>query len=590
MSKKTKLKKQSKHKKLEARKVRQVPSWISPLLLGLLVVGTFLLRVVPGWDHVIVNGQVWFREVDAWYHMRLIDNMMVNFPIPLKWDMLVLFPDGMNVGYFPLLSWVVTIFGQVFNYELVGAFIPPILGALILIPIYFICKLLWKAWVGLIACLLVMILPTELFHRSLLGFTDHHILEAFFSINTILFLILLSKTDKLKWAILAGVPLGLYMSSWAGGLLLVLPIWIWFLISFFYKLRKGDSLNNFCRNISIVLGLGFLLLSPNILFIEGVKPYIIILGLLALSPSLLLLFSKRHLSWRTLLIGTVGCLLVSIVLAKIFIPDVFITARAVFMSPTSTIQEAMPTYPNVFMAHYGLSFLLFIGGLIFAIKRRGNLLLIIWCVFMFILVVSQRRWSYYFTISDSILAGYFIYLISGWVHKSTKVAVVVIMCAMLLVTTVKGTMGIAKLPGILPNDWYQACVWLRGNTPDIEGYYDLNPQEPPYGILSWWDYGDFITRIGRRVPCSNPMAQNPNIQWQVFLAQSEEDANSYLDGIEYLIVDSDMVTGKLYAIVGKAPSGTVVNENTFIYKLWNETTVTWTKVYQAGGVKIYGRS
>lgn len=585
MSRKTKLRKQSKHKK----EVRQIPKWLCPTILGLLVIGTFLIRVIPSWSEVIRDGQVWYREVDAWYHMRLADNMMVNFPMPLKWDMLALFPAGMNVGYFPLLSWIIVIFGQVFNYELVGAFIPPILGALVLIPIYFICKTLWKNWVGLIACLLVMILPTEFFHRSLLGFTDHHILEVFFLTSTMLFLILLTKDRKARWIILAGVSLGLYLSSWGGGLLLVLLLWIWFFLSAFNKLRKEEPIKTFCIDISVVLGLGFLFFLPNIFFVENIVPHVPLLGLMAISPTILYLVSKK-LNWKKILLGLIGCLILATILIQAFLPGIISAARSVFISPTSTIQEAQPAYPRVLMAHYGISFLLFIGGLIFAVKRKENLLLILWCAFMFILAVSQRRWSYYFTINNSILAGYFIYLISGWVHKSAKVAVVITICVILLATTIKGTIGISNLPSILPNDWYQACVWLRGNTPEIEGYYDLDVDKPDYGVLSWWDYGDFITRIGHRVPCSNPMSQDPEIQWQVLLAQSEDEANTYLEGINYLIVDSEMVTVKLYAIVGKAPSGTVINGNTFIYNLWNETTITWKKIHQDGAVKIYGRS
>jgi dolichyl-diphosphooligosaccharide--protein glycosyltransferase len=584
MSRKTKNK-----KKRQKKVIRKIPPWISPLILGFLVIGTFLIRVIPSWSEVIINGQVWYREVDAIYHMRLADNMMVNFPIPLRWDMLALYPAGMNVGYFPLLSWIITIFGHLFNYELVGAFFPPILGALTLIPIYFICKTLWKDWVGLIACLLVMILPTEFFHRSLLGFTDHHILEIFFLTTTILFLILLSKNRKLRWIILAGISLGLYLSSWGGGLLLVLLIWIWFLISAFNKLRKEEPIKTFCIDISIVLGLGFLFFIPNVFLVENIVAHVPILGLMAISPIILYLVSKK-LSWKVSLLGLLICLILSAILIQIFLPGIISAARSVFISPTTTIQEAFPAYPKVLMAHYGVSFLLFIGGLIYSIKKKENLLLIIWCIFMLILAVSQRRWSYYFAINNSILAGYFIYLISRWVHRETRYAVIITICIILLATTLPSTIGISRLPAILSDNWYQACIWLNKNTPEIEGYYDLNVDKPDYGVLSWWDYGDFITRIGRRVPCSNPMSQNPSIQWQVFLAQSEEEANTYLVGIDYIIVDLDMVTTKFYAIVDKAPSGTAVNENAFIFKLWYETTTTWNKIHQEGDVKIYGRS
>lgn len=587
MSRKTKEKKRKQH--LKQQQTRQIPSWVCPLGLGLLVLGTFLLRVVPGWNNVMVNGQVWYREVDAWYHMRLADNMMVNFPFPLKWDTLVLFPNGWNVGYFPLLSWIIVILGHVSNYELVGAFIPPILGALVLIPIYFICKTLWKDWVGLVACGLVMILPSELFHRTLLGFTDHHILEIFFLVCTILFLILLTKKRKLKWVILSGISLGLYLSSWGGGALLVLILWIWFLISFILKLNKKENVKVFCKDISIIFGLGTLIFFPNIFFILGMKPYLILFCLVSVSPLILELLSRRF-NWKIVLSGTIGGLFLVILGIHIFSPTLFSVARSVFLSPESVIQEARPVDLNVLMSHYGISFFLFLGGLIFAIKRKENLLMIVWCISMLILCLCQRRWSYYFTINDAILTGYFIYLIAGWVHKNTRQAVAIITCILLLATTIKGTIGIANLPGILSPGWYNACTWLRENTPEVEGYYSLNASKTSYGVLSWWDFGDFILRVGRRVPCSNPMLQTSEIQWKVFLASSEEEANSNLTGVDYIMVDYDMVSGKLYAIVQLDPNQVNITNDTFIIKLWNEETTTWKKVYQSNEVKVYGRA
>jgi len=284
MSRKTKA---SKKKKKQQVPVRKIPNWVYPTVLIGLIVGCFLLRTLPGWNKVFVDDLVLFRGTDPWYHMRLVDNMMVNFPWPLEWDMVALFPEGMNVGYFPLLSWMIAIPGQIFNYEVVGALLPPILGALTLIPIYFICKILWKDWVGLVACTFAMILPTEFFHRSLVGFTDHHILEIFFMACTILFLILIQKDNRLRWKILGGVSLGLYLSSWIGGLLLVLPIWLWFFGTFLYKHRKHEEVRPFCMDLFIVLGLGFLIYLPNIFFIKGTPPFALATGIIAVSPIVL---------------------------------------------------------------------------------------------------------------------------------------------------------------------------------------------------------------------------------------------------------------------------------------------------------------
>ncbi len=66
-----------------------------------------------------------------------------------------------------------------------------------------------------------------------------------------------------------------------------------------------------------------------------------------------------------------------------------------------------------------------------------------------------------------------------------------------------------------PDDWYDALLWMRNNTPDpgIDYYttYKLNETtgrydypESAYGVMSWWDYGHIITFIGHRIPNANP--------------------------------------------------------------------------------------
>ena len=579
----------TKHKKRKpVDRPISVPSWVWPTALGVLVVGTFLLRTIPSWDKIFVDGIIWFRGIDPWYHMRLADNMMANFPVPLEWDMMILYPHGMNVGYFPLMTWIITGLGQVFDYELVAVFLPPILGALSLIPVYFICKTLWKDWVGLVACGLIMLLPSELFHRSLLGFVDHHILEVFFLVCTLLFLVLLQQHRRVLWVVLAGVSLGLYMSSWTGGLLLVAVLWVWFVSIFMWRLKKGEPAFQFCKDMSRVFGIGLLLYLPNLAFIQGLYPSFLVFAAVAISPMLLLAMGDR-LSWKRVLQGLIGCVVVACVVAQLVIPSVFVTARSVFVDLTSTIQEVSPSTASMLWYHYGLSFLLFIGGLIYAIKNRQNLLIIMWCVFMLVLVLSQRRWSYYFIIANSILAGYCLYAILAKSRQAVRIVVCVIVCVVLVAPIIPATRSISNLSPILSGDWYNACVWLRHNTPNFDGYDELETPQAEYGVLSWWDYGNWITRIGRRTPCSNPMNQHLAIQWRVLLARGEEEANSYLDGIDYIMVDHEMVTGKLYAIYHIAPDGWPLNMETFIGMLWEDRATTWHKVHESGLVRIYAR-
>ena len=64
---------------------------------------------------------------------------------------------------------------------------------------------------------------------------------------------------------------------------------------------------------------------------------------------------------------------------------------------------------------------------------------------------------------------------------------------------------------IISNSWVETTEWLEAHTPDpgmdYLGVYQKDNfvyAKTAYGILSWWDYGHYITFIGKRIPVTNP--------------------------------------------------------------------------------------
>jgi dolichyl-diphosphooligosaccharide--protein glycosyltransferase len=137
----------------------------------------------------------------------------------------------------------------------VGAYFPAVLAALTVIPVFFIGKALFNRWVGVMAALLIAVLPGEYIGRTILGFTDHHVAEVLFSTTAVLFLILAIKaaggkqdgqepmtfnhvikgdrkviTMPLVFSALAGLFLGIYLITWLGALLFVFISAIYFII------------------------------------------------------------------------------------------------------------------------------------------------------------------------------------------------------------------------------------------------------------------------------------------------------------------------------------------------------------------------
>ena len=130
---------------------------------------------------------------------------------------------------------------------------------------------------------------------------------------------------------------------------------------------------------------------------------------------------------------------------------------------------------------------------------------------------------------------------------------------------INAAVAIAKEPRFAPsNAWYESLSWLKENTPDPFGdpdaYYEL--YEPPlkgkdydypesaYGVMSWWDFGHWITRIAHRIPISNPFQSGAGKAARFFTTQDETWANKIMDGVgsRYVVIDHESALGKFYSI------------------------------------------
>ncbi len=216
------------------------------LYAGLIVAAlfSFYLRAIIPWNRVFSGSSVIFSsETDAWYHMMLAKGTVINLQ-RLWFDPMTYFPHGTPLHFGPFLSWAITIFSYIFGLgqpsnhlvEVVGAFMPAVLGALLVFPVYFIGRELYGKSCGLVSALIIAVLPGQVLSRTTLGFTDHHAAEILFSSLTMMFLILALHSGKsmtfaavqsnwsafktpLLYSALAGVSLGLYIDAWSSGFL-----------------------------------------------------------------------------------------------------------------------------------------------------------------------------------------------------------------------------------------------------------------------------------------------------------------------------------------------------------------------------------
>jgi dolichyl-diphosphooligosaccharide--protein glycosyltransferase len=599
--------------------------WLWPALIGAVVLGAFLIRVVPQIGIVLVNGGVEFKEVDPWYHMRLVDNMVHNFPLPLTYDVYSLYPDGAEVGFQPLLTWLIVAIGYVVSLgqpsthtvELIGAFLPPIMGALICLPVYLIGREMGGKVVGIVAAFLVAILPTQLLFRSLLGFTDHHVFEVLLATTTAMFLLFAVARGRLRHAAFAGVAFGLYLLNWHGAVFFVFVLWLWFVIQFFYEWRRGGDLAYLAKVGIVAFGLATLIFAPYLATAAmELLPKVLMLCLALITPPMLLLASRLVKSWRrgVVLVAGAGCLGLAAACAvdlRMVLHALLLT-KAIFSGFGTTIAEAKPSSLPLFIQNYGVCFVLFLAGFILAVVKRQSPLIIVWSLVLFIAMVGQRRWGYYFAINASLLSAYFLWWAVSLIRQELRLATVGFCCVIVIAFPLVGSISdIVKAPNHITPGWHGAMVWIRENTPDplpVGSYYakSATPQ-PDYSVLAWWDYGHWITRIAQRVPLASPSHQLGNEIGGFFVAQNIEDAEAAIEGmnVRYVVIDGGIMTGKFHALVSYAnryregnflepynaarENLKVLRDGSMMARIYNGQADGYVMVYEKEDVRVFER-
>lgn len=250
-------------------------------------------------------------------------------------------------------------------------------------------------------------------------------------------------------------------------------------------------------------------------------------------------------------------------------------------SNVQTIAEERSTsILNLIFTQYGMMLVLAIGAIVAMLVRssykRGKnesfgketLLLFI---SLFILVISVRtiRFNYYLGPVVGILAGIAILKIVNFVGIPSELSEIRFyhLLAILLITVLFAPVLIVPIQGgVVYQDavsdqtqdsyeqWEGTLQWLSDNSPSdgIRQYErtsePYNYSNESYGVMSWWDYGHWITATGERTPVANPFQQNAGEASRYLLAQSPEEAESVIDDmdedaeVKYIAIDWQMAS------------------------------------------------
>lgn len=501
------------------------------LLLCIFGIAMLLIRIIPVYNAVFTNwpgehgNYVNFAADDAVYHMRLVHNTLYHYPWRIFFDPFSYFPYGMQVIFGPLFTLIVATTALIIGFgnpspELVnhvGAYIPPVMGALCLIPVYLIVRRIFGKTSAIISAFVLAFLPGEFLSRSTLGFIDHHVAEVLFSTVACAFFVyalvsfrITPKNNRtaLVYGLLCGITFGSFILIWQGAMLFGLIF-----LAFFTVQLLIDHINHndtryllFLASLTyippVMMLLPYTLAAPlSILPSCNIPILVVVFSIFIICYLLHIMFKRKQLTTNLVLtligvivfvmfivnesltffnafkdfhntVSTFGALTISEVRSAIIGPDGKFTAR-IFWSIYSWI---MP------LTLIGLGCL---GCCAYKKKHPAEIFLLIWTLVIIAITCKQVRFNYYLAINASILSGYAIYFLFNLIGyldfskkitaRRQKVGFLVLLCLVAFVIA-RPMYLLLKHNNLssgahITHEWYNTLLWLRTHTPDPQGSF-----------------------------------------------------------------------------------------------------------------------
>jgi oligosaccharyl transferase (archaeosortase A-associated) len=423
-----------------------------------------------------------------------------------------------------------------------------------------------------------------------------------------------------SWGILAGIAILLYVWAWPPGLMLVGIFGVFLLVVLPVEYLRGESPEHVAIVSGVALavaGVGFLV-SFNT-FEVSVTNFSLLHPAMAFAGAIGCVFMAwlaRAIEARDLprlyYPGTIfGLFALAALVMAVALPDLFgffvgQLERVVGFGSSATsltVAEAIPPRnPGQFLfGSYRLALVTAIAGAAVMVvrlalgrsrERAGILFVLVWAAFMTAATLTQQRFNYYLLVPVAVLNAYFVGQVLRYIGSTSArsnlrnletsqvlsvVAVVFLITAPLAIggsaATAAGSYA-DRSSGVGQDitGWDGSLEWLVNNTP-AEGTYgggnesmdrygtynrtdDFNYPDGAYGVLSWWDYGHWITTLGERIPTANPFQQNARQAANFLLAPNASRANEIArmpdgEGVRYVMIDwsmADPAGGPLFSV------------------------------------------
>ncbi len=546
-------------------------------MLAVILVVAAGLRLWGPWDDVLSGTRVNFLETDAWYHVRLAESQVRNFPHRVTIDPYAS-PGGQYVAVAPLLDTIVA--SAVFvtqgrdasaeYIERVAAIVPAIIGVLAVFAVWALATLAFDRRAGFIAGLLAAILPGHFLDRTLVGFVDHHALEVLLSFATLTLIAYGS-------AIGAGVSLGLYLLAWASGSYFVFILAVWLVLAAMLAPERRAATARFMA-IAAAIALAIVVVFQDPGLFRYNTQIAALAGLFVIAAVIGLLADRLMMA-----IGAVAAAMVAIVaVAWMVMPGLVnqvVTDLNRFRPDAArmAVLEARPLFlytgnwvwsqPWTFFRsgfYVGLAAVAALGFVTWRSRRVDHLLILCFTVANYLATLGQNRFGYYLVPSTALVISWLAIRILDWggvphagnpdpqikgvLPFQREIAVILVAGSVVAPNLVPAALTTTRAGG-MPQYWFEAMQWLRTQTPEPfaspEYYYarygETNLQAS-YSVMNWWDQGYWILQTGRRVPVTNP-TQSGAVTAAAFLTATDEaDALARLaaERSRYVVVDWEL--------------------------------------------------
>ena len=452
--------------------------WEVPFVAAL---GAFMfwVRMLP-YKAVVGSGRAYYIGTDPFYHYRETLGIVRAFPRVPRWDPWTFYPIGTGTGQFgSLFDWTAAAYvvltqgkdaSEAYVQTVLGVF-PAVLGALLIVPFYFLAKRLLGTAGAIVASITLALLPGEFLVRSLAGYSDHHVAEALFCLVSMLGVYVAATRGHdaraairnwreprgygkaIVFGVLGGVGLAANVYAWPPALLFLVVLTVWLTIVILLEDGRGGDGTGYAFGGSVAFVVAALLLAPAVetTFLGEFNTYGLLHVVLSLGAAAWLwvvhLTSRwtRSRGWSPWVVPAiiVGLALLGFVVLQTALATTYanflwglswVTGIGV-QRTTLTIAEARRaqffcTADTREFSCLGTDFgivgplsIFILAGLavwVLLKRRREDILLLLWSLVIVRATQTQIRFSYYLALNLALLVGWLAARIAEFTSLETR--------------------------------------------------------------------------------------------------------------------------------------------------------------------------